>query len=296
MNARSFRPGQLYRDRRRAKDMTARSVRHDPERHLRSSWSETPTSIRRNLNRMHLGHYPVYNRRDAQIQFDLDFRLSLCRKAGREIWCRNWPITLAERARILCARDRCGNGCGQFAAVCRFSSRSALNFFMEAAKLRAARLLWPGSWRRFETQEPAILDAADALPDHAASACRNKNPYNNVIPQTPMRRCRRFLGARKSLHTNALDEGRLPCHEFASPYPRRNTQLILQEETALPCGSTRWQGQATMWKSLNAMTGEKAGPWIPGGRWRFGRHELRRLPPAAQLRIEETAATRQGAD
>ena len=106
-----------------------------------------------------------------------------------------------------------------------------MNFFMEVAKLRAARLLWARLMKPFDPQNPTSL----ALRTHCQTSgvsLTEKDPYNNVI-RTTIEAMAAVLGGTQSLHTNALDEA------IALPTPfsariARNTQLIIAEESGIP--------------------------------------------------------------
>ncbi len=118
-----------------------------------------------------------------------------------------------------------------FAPRLSFFFAIGMNFFMEVAKLRAARLLWARLMSEHAPRNPASL----ALRTHCQTSgvsLTEQDPYNNVI-RTTIEAMAAVLGGTQSLHTNALDEA------IALPTPfsariARNTQLILQEETGIP--------------------------------------------------------------
>jgi methylmalonyl-CoA mutase len=118
-----------------------------------------------------------------------------------------------------------------FAPRLSFFFAIGMNFFMEVAKLRAARLLWARLMACHSPQNPASL----ALRTHCQTSgvsLTEQDPYNNVI-RTTIEAMAAVMGGTQSLHTNALDEA------IALPTPfsariARNTQLILQEETGIP--------------------------------------------------------------
>jgi methylmalonyl-CoA mutase len=118
-----------------------------------------------------------------------------------------------------------------FAPRLSFFFAIGMNFFMEVAKLRAARLLWARLMAKHSPQNPASL----ALRTHCQTSgvsLTEQDPYNNVI-RTTIEAMAAVLGGTQSLHTNALDEA------IALPTPfsariARNTQLIIQEETGIP--------------------------------------------------------------
>jgi methylmalonyl-CoA mutase len=118
-----------------------------------------------------------------------------------------------------------------FAPRLSFFFAIGMNFFMEVAKLRAARLLWARLMSEHSPKNPASL----ALRTHCQTSgvsLTEQDPYNNVI-RTTIEAMAAVLGGTQSLHTNALDEA------IALPTPfsariARNTQLIIQEETGIP--------------------------------------------------------------
>ncbi len=116
----------------------------------------------------------------------------------------------------------------------RFSGRLSfffaigMNFFMEVAKLRAARLLW----HRAMTKLGAKDDRSKMLRTHCQTSgvsLTEQDPYNNVI-RTTIEALAATLGGTQSLHTNALDEAIALPSDFSARIAR-NTQLVLQEET-----------------------------------------------------------------
>ncbi|KQB97221.1 methylmalonyl-CoA mutase [Loktanella sp. 1ANDIMAR09] len=118
----------------------------------------------------------------------------------------------------------------QFAGRLSFFFAIGMNFFMEAAKLRAARLLWSRIMAEFEPKDPK----SSMLRTHCQTSgvsLQEQDPYNNVI-RTAYEAMSAVLGGTQSLHTNALDEAIALPTEFSARIAR-NTQLILQEETGV---------------------------------------------------------------
>ncbi len=118
----------------------------------------------------------------------------------------------------------------QFAPRLSFFFAIGMNFFMEAAKLRAARLLW----HRIMEELGAKTPKSKMLRTHCQTSgvsLQEQDPYNNVI-RTAYEAMSAVLGGTQSLHTNALDEAIALPTEFAARIAR-NTQLILQEETGV---------------------------------------------------------------
>ncbi|TNF51806.1 MAG: methylmalonyl-CoA mutase, partial [Deltaproteobacteria bacterium] len=117
-----------------------------------------------------------------------------------------------------------------FAPRLSFFFAIGMNFFMEAAKLRAARYLWSHLMKRFEPKNPKSL----MLRTHCQTSgwsLTEQDPYNNVV-RTTLEALAAVLGGTQSLHTNALDEAiALPTDHSARI--ARNTQLIIQEESGV---------------------------------------------------------------
>ncbi len=139
-------------------------------------------------------------------------------------------FTLADgREYVRAAIDR-GMDVDKFAGRLSFFFAIGMNFFMEAAKLRAARLLWSRIMAEFEPKNPK----SSMLRTHCQTSgvsLQEQDPYNNVI-RTAYEAMSAVLGGTQSLHTNALDEAIALPTEFSSRIAR-NTQLILQEETGV---------------------------------------------------------------
>ncbi len=118
----------------------------------------------------------------------------------------------------------------KFAGRLSFFFAIGKNFFMEAAKLRAARMLW----HRIMTELGAQNPRSKMLRTHCQTSgvsLAEQDPYNNVI-RTAYEAMSAVLGGTQSLHTNALDEAIALPTDFSARIAR-NTQLILQEETGV---------------------------------------------------------------
>ena len=105
-----------------------------------------------------------------------------------------------------------------------------MNFFMEAAKLRAARLLWSRIMAEFGPKKPE----SSMLRTHCQTSgvsLQEQDPYNNVV-RTAYEAMSAALGGTQSLHTNSFDEAIALPTEFSARIAR-NTQLILQHETGI---------------------------------------------------------------
>jgi len=118
----------------------------------------------------------------------------------------------------------------RFAGRLSFFFAIGMNFFMEVAKLRAARLLW----HRAMTTLGAKDERSKMLRTHCQTSgvsLTEQDPYNNVI-RTTIEAMAAMLGGTQSLHTNALDEAIALPTDFSARIAR-NTQIVLQEETGM---------------------------------------------------------------
>ncbi len=115
-----------------------------------------------------------------------------------------------------------------FAPRLSFFFAIGMNFYMEIAKLRAARYLWHDLMKQFNPKNPQSL----MLRTHCQTSgysLTEQDPYNNAI-RTTIEAMAAVFGGTQSLHTNALDEAIALPSEFSARIAR-NTQLIIQEET-----------------------------------------------------------------
>ena len=175
-----------------------------------------------------------------------------------------------------------------FAGRLSFFFAIGTNFFMEAAKLRAARLLW----HRIMTELGAKSDRSKMLRTHCQTSgvsLAEQDPYNNVI-RTAYEAMSAVLGGTQSLHTNALDEAIALPTDFSARIAR-NTQLILQEETGVTNVVDPLAGSYYV---------EKLTADLADGAWKLisevdamGGMTKAVASGMPKLRIEETAATRQ---
>ena len=139
-------------------------------------------------------------------------------------------FTLADGIEYVRAALSRGLKIDEFAPRLSFFFAIGMNFFMEVAKLRAARMLWAQLMQPFEPQKPESL----ALRTHCQTSgvsLTEQDPYNNVV-RTTIEAMAAALGGTQSLHTNALDEALALPTPFSARIAR-NTQLILQEETGI---------------------------------------------------------------
>jgi methylmalonyl-CoA mutase len=138
--------------------------------------------------------------------------------------------TLADGREYVRAAIARGMNVDDFAGRLSFFFAIGMNFFMEAAKLRAARMLWHRIMGEFSPQKTSSMMLRTHCQTSGVSL-QEADPYNNVI-RTAYEAMSAVLGGTQSLHTNALDEAIALPTEFAARIAR-NTQLILQEETGI---------------------------------------------------------------
>ena len=197
-------------------------------------------------------------------------------------------FTLADGKEYVKAAIEAGLDVDKFAGRLSFFFAIGMNFFMEAAKLRAARLLW----HRIMTEFGAKSDRSKMLRTHCQTSgvsLQEQDPYNNVI-RTAYEAMSAVLGGTQSLHTNALDEAIALPTDFSARIAR-NTQLVLQEETGVTNVVDPLAGSYYV-ESLTHELAEAA--------WKIIEEvdEMGGMTKAVasgmpKLRIEESAATRQ---
>jgi len=140
-------------------------------------------------------------------------------------------FTIADgREYVRYARDR-GLSIDAFAMRLSFFFAIGMNFFMEVAKLRAARLLWHRVISQFDPQDPRSAMLRTHCQTSGVSLTE-QDPYNNVV-RTAVEAMAAVLGGTQSLHTNSFDEALGLPTDFSARIAR-NTQLILAEETGIP--------------------------------------------------------------
>ncbi|MGB8622707.1 MAG: methylmalonyl-CoA mutase [Paracoccaceae bacterium] len=137
-------------------------------------------------------------------------------------------FTLADgKEYVKAALDR-GLDVDAFAGRLSFFFAIGTNFFMEIAKLRAARFLWHRIMSEFEPKNPKSLMLRTHCQTSGVSLAE-QDPYNNIV-RTAYEAMSAVLGGTQSLHTNSFDEAIALPTDFSSRIAR-NTQLILQNET-----------------------------------------------------------------
>ncbi len=163
-----------------------------------------------------------------------------------------------------------------------------MNFYMEIAKMRAARLLWSRIMEEFNPRNPK----SKMLRTHSQTSgwsLTEQDPYNNVV-RTTIEAMAAVFGGTQSLHTNALDEAVALPTEFSARIAR-NTQIIIQEETGITKVVDPWGGSYMM-ESLTREIADKAWSLIEEIEENGGMAKAidAGLP---KLRIEESAAKKQ---
>ncbi|BCX53015.1 MULTISPECIES: methylmalonyl-CoA mutase [Comamonas] len=137
-----------------------------------------------------------------------------------------------------------------FAGRLSFFWAVGMNFYLEVAKMRAARLLWCRIMKGFDAKNPKSL----MLRTHSQTSgwsLTEQDPYNNVV-RTTIEAMAAVFGGTQSLHTNALDEAIALPTEFSARIAR-NTQLIIQEETHITNVIDPWAGSYMMEKLTQEM-------------------------------------------
>ena len=147
--------------------------------------------------------------------------------------------TLADGLEYLRAGVNAGMDIDSFAPRLSFFWAIGMNFFMEIAKMRAARMLWAKIVKQFNPKNPKSL----ALRTHSQTSgwsLTEQDPFNNV-GRTCIEAMGAALGHTQSLHTNALDEAIALPTDFSARIAR-NTQIYIQEETMVTKEIDPWAG------------------------------------------------------
>ena len=140
-------------------------------------------------------------------------------------------FTLADGLEYVRAARARGLDIDAFAPRLSFFFGIGMNFFMEIAKLRAARLLWSRLIAPFGPKKPESLSLRTHCQTSGVSLTA-QDPYNNII-RTTIEAMAAVLGGTQSLHTNAFDEALALPTPFSARIAR-NTQLVIAEETGIP--------------------------------------------------------------
>ncbi len=177
----------------------------------------------------------------------------------------------------------------EFAGRLSFFFAIGMNFFMEAAKLRAARLLWTRIMREFRPKKAGSLILRTHCQTSGVSL-QEQDPYNNIV-RTAFEAMSAVLGGTQSLHTNSFDEAIALPTEFSARIAR-NTQLILQHETGVTKVVDPLAGSYYV-ESLTAELADKAWALIEDVEARGGM--TRAVAEGFPKRLIEEAATRRQA-
>ncbi|MGG3791304.1 methylmalonyl-CoA mutase, partial [Geobacillus thermodenitrificans] len=147
--------------------------------------------------------------------------------------------TLADGLEYVRTGLKAGIDIDSFAPRLSFFWAIGMNYFMEVAKMRAARLMWAKMMKTFNPKNPKSL----ALRTHSQTSgwsLTEQDPFNNVV-RTLIEAHAAAMGHTQSLHTNALDEAIALPTDFSARIAR-NTQLYLQEETGICRTIDPWAG------------------------------------------------------
>ena len=197
-------------------------------------------------------------------------------------------LTLADGKQYVQAAIDKGLDVDAFAGRLSFFWAIGMNFYLEIAKMRAARLLWCRIMQGFNAKSPKSL----MLRTHCQTSgwsLTEQDPYNNIV-RTTVEAMAAVFGGTQSLHTNSFDEAIALPTEFSARIAR-NTQLILQEETHITSVVDPWAGSYLMetltqdmsdaaWKIIEEVDALGGMTQAVGSGW-------------AKLKIEASAAEKQ---
>ena len=162
-------------------------------------------------------------------------------------------LTLADGQEYVRTALAKGLAVDSFAPRLSFFWAIGMNFYLEIAKMRAARLLWCRIMQDFGATNPKSL----MLRTHCQTSgwsLTEQDPYNNIV-RTTIEAMAAVFGGTQSLHTNSFDEAIALPTEFSSRIAR-NTQLIIQEETHITSVIDPWAGSYMMEKVTQEMADE----------------------------------------
>ncbi len=163
-------------------------------------------------------------------------------------------LTLADGAEYVRVANERGLDVDDFAPRLSFFWAIGMNFYLEIAKMRAARMLWTRIMQGFGATQPKSL----MLRTHCQTSgwsLAEQDPYNNIV-RTTVEAMAAVFGGTQSLHTNSFDEAIALPTETSSRIAR-NTQLILQEETHITSVVDPWAGSYMM-ETLTQQMADKA--------------------------------------
>ena len=196
--------------------------------------------------------------------------------------------TLADGLEYVRTGVNAGLNIDSFAPRLSFFWAQGMNYFMEIAKMRAARLIWAKLIKKFNPQNPKSM----SLRTHSQTSgwsLTEQDPFNNVI-RTCIEAMAAALGHTQSLHTNSLDEAIALPTDFSARIAR-NTQLYLQDETLITKVIDPWGGSYYVESLTNALLNKA---------WKhileiesYGGMTKAISAGIPKMRIEEAAARRQ---
>jgi len=196
--------------------------------------------------------------------------------------------TLADGKEYIKTALAAGLDIDQFAPRLSFFWGIGMNFYMEIAKLRAARMLWARIVAEFEPKNPK----SSMLRTHSQTSgwsLTEQDPYNNIV-RTTIEAMAAVFGGTQSLHTNSFDEAIALPTEFSARIAR-NTQLIIQEETGITGVVDPWGGSYMM-ETLTKELADKAWALIEEVDEQGGMAKAIETG-MPKLKIEEAAARKQ---
>ena len=197
-------------------------------------------------------------------------------------------LTLADGKEYVRTALAAGMDVDDFAGRLSFFFAIGMNFYLEVAKLRAARLLWWRIMKEFGAKSPKSM----MLRTHCQTSgwsLTEQDPYNNVV-RTAIEAMAAVFGGTQSLHTNSFDEAIALPTDFSSRIAR-NTQLIIQEETHICNVIDPWAGSYLMERLTQDMA-DKA--WATIGEVESMGGMTKAVESGwAKLRIEQCAAEKQ---
>src|SRR5512140_1261925 len=198
-------------------------------------------------------------------------------------------FTIADGLEYVRAALSKGLDIDQFAGRLSFFFAIGMSFYMEVAKLRAARLLWATLVKKHfaPTQQGSLMRRTHC--QTSGASLTEQDPFNNII-RTTVEAMAAVMGGTQSLHTNSFDEA-IALPTDASARVARNTQLILQLESGIPKVVDPWAGSYFM-ESLTHALARKALGIIEEVEAMGGMTKAIEAG-MPKLRIEETAARRQ---
>jgi methylmalonyl-CoA mutase len=198
-------------------------------------------------------------------------------------------FTLADGVEYVRAAQAAGLDIDDVAPRLSFFFAIGMNFYVEIAKLRAARFLWAKLMKEMGAKNPKSL----LLRTHSQTSgysLTEQDPYNNVV-RTTIEAMAAVMGGTQSLHTNAFDEA-LGLPTKFSARVARNTQLILQEETQISQVADPWGGSYMMESLTNEMI--EGATEIMNEVEAVGGMTKAIDMGMAKMRIEESATKKQG--